>query len=473
MLLDGKPVPNSNEIFYLLRLKSDFLINDWTFSHPANEHWLFNFIFGFGGAVLPLELLGWLGRITFWIATLAAIFRLSKIWEIPAWAATLSLLVWLALGQTVANDEWIFGGFEAKVVSYLCLIAALYGFTEKKVILPAILLGLTFSFHPAIGLWATPAVFGMLLYYENKKANLVKVFLITAIASLPGLVPLISEQVTTSPGSYDDWKYVILLLQAHHMDPFTFSRRVFPLLLGMLFFNVYCAWKTSDTRSPLRALAVFQIVIGIWFFLGVFLRYFELYPLLRLMPMRLFPVIVFLFFFFSVSRVLLTAKSISFRFVTVGIVISAFLLLNPYELINKQVSSTINAWNRQQSDLREISLWIDQNTPKDSLIIMPPQARESPYYSNRASIVSAYIRYDRLGEWRERMNDLAPKYENEEGQDIPSKREVAFNKLPQESIESIQQKYGGDYLVSRKDYSYEIVFSTNTYRVYKLRKEQE
>ena len=89
-LLWGKPVPFSNEFPYLLRLvkefQPEFLLNDWTFSVPTNEHWLFNRLFGFVATLLPIEIFGWLGRITLWVVTLKILLRIGRLWEIPVWA---------------------------------------------------------------------------------------------------------------------------------------------------------------------------------------------------------------------------------------------------------------------------------------------------------------------------------------------------------------------------------------------------
>ena len=82
-LFAGKPVPYSNEFLYLLRLEPNFLPNDWTFSQPANEHWLFNTIFSLPGYLFSLETVGWMGRIAVWILCLIPLDKNRQVLENP------------------------------------------------------------------------------------------------------------------------------------------------------------------------------------------------------------------------------------------------------------------------------------------------------------------------------------------------------------------------------------------------------
>ena len=114
--LVGKKPPFGNEYAYLLRLittyNSDFLLNDATFAIHANEHWLFNHLFGLLTFFFSIEFIGWSGRIVCWAVLLFALMRLAKHWEIPLWMITASILLWLCRGQSIVGDEWIFGTFE-------------------------------------------------------------------------------------------------------------------------------------------------------------------------------------------------------------------------------------------------------------------------------------------------------------------------------------------------------------------------
>ena len=51
------------------------------------------------------------------------------------------------------GGEWIIGTFEAKTVAYVCFLGALLAVSWKRIPLALALIGLTISFHPAVGMW--------------------------------------------------------------------------------------------------------------------------------------------------------------------------------------------------------------------------------------------------------------------------------------------------------------------------------
>ena len=61
------------------------------------------------------------------------------------------------------------GTFEAKCVAYICLLFALDGLLREKTIYPASCSGLTFSFHPAVGMWSILAA-GLASASDSKRS---------------------------------------------------------------------------------------------------------------------------------------------------------------------------------------------------------------------------------------------------------------------------------------------------------------
>ena len=467
ILFHGKTVPFSNEFLYLLRLKPEFLPNDWTFSRPANEHWFFNFLFSFPARFFSLEALGWAGRISVWSLSLIALLKLGRRWEIPFWAIAASIFVWLAYAQSVVGDEWIFGGFEAKTVSYVCLLFALNEFSKQKITLPAILLGLSFSFHPAVGLWAIPAVGLALMFEKIPTSDFLKLVGVTFIFSLPGLIPIFIEQAGVEAYSFEDWEFVVLYRVPWHLDIFQFSRSGRVLIFVMLIFNCYALWKSEN--FALRFLLKFQIFLGAFFLFGVVLRWLELYPLLRFMPMRLFPVFTPLFFIFTAFYLIPRLASKKQKIILSLFAIIAVSWMNPFGRTYSQIRETVRTWTAVPDDVEKTSRWIAANTPPDALVIQPPNRREVWFFSKRAAIVSySYPTYDRLSEWRGRIADLTGNLKISKGDAASEEIERAFNQLSEVQVEKIKQKYDASYLVSRAVYSYPIIFETETYKVYQL-----
>lgn len=467
VLFHGKSVPFSNEFLYLLRLEPNFLPDDWTFSAPANEHWFYNWLFSFPARVFSLEIIAWTGRLAVWTASLFALIKLGRHWEISHSAIAVSIFLWLAFSQAAVNDEWIFGGFEAKTVAYVCLLFSLLEFSKGKITAPAALLGLAFSFHPAVGLWAIPAVGLALLFERIPTLDFVKVVGITALFSLVGLIPLLAEQNSAIANSFEDWEFIVLYRVPWHLDLFQFSKRGVVLIFVMLAFNCLAVWRSES--FALRFLLKFQIWLALFFLFGVGLRWLELYPLLRLMPMRLFPVFTPLFFLFTAFYSVPRLASRQYKIIVALLAVTIVAALNPFGKGFSQIRDTARSWRNAPDDFQKTSRWIAENTAPNALVIQPPHRRDFWYLSRRASVVSyIYPVYNRLGEWRARVNDLTGNLQIEKGETANEEIETAYNRLSFEEVERLKNKYAATHLVSRAVYSYPIIFETETYKVYRL-----
>ncbi len=465
ILFNARPVPSSNEYVYLLRLIPDFLPNDWTFSQAANEHWLFNLLFSFPARYISLEVVGWLGRVLVWTGCTIALIKLGRQFEISYFYIAVSIILWLAFPQGDLNVEWIFGGFEAKTAAYTCLLFSLYLFSIRKVIFPSILLGLCFSFHPAVGLWAILAIGCVLLLEKLPVKKLVTWAGLTGIFALPGVIPLVSEFSANS--TLLDWQYMVLTVLPFHLDPFSFDKQDVLLLFVMLLFNTVALWN-----SPLPAVRFctkFQVLLGVFFLFGIVLSLLEMYSSLRFMPMRLFPVFTRLFFVFSVFHFIPKVELCSNRVKLTVVAVAVIVLHNP--LANSILISrdTLRSWTTPRSDLQQTYQWLSENTGKEALILAPPESKDVWYISKRAVVASyKYPSYNRISEWRERVADLTGNAQLAKGEEAYADVAAAFNQLSSEQIERLLEKYRPNYLISKGTYSYALVFQSGTYKVYKL-----
>lgn len=463
----GKTVPYNNEWIYLLRLDPSLLQHDWSFAQPANEHWLFNSVFGNLSSVFSIVTIGWIGRIAVWILCLIALVRLGKQWKISYLALTFSVGLWLAFEQAVVNREWIFGTFEAKTVAYACLLFALSGFSARRIVWPSMLLGLSFSFHPAVGLWAILGVGFALLIARTQLVELARFAGLTALFSLPGLLPLLSEQSIAGGSSYADWQFIVTNHMPFHFDPFDFPGIGMIVLAAMSIFNIAALWK--DENFALRFLLKFQLVLGAFFMLGVALRLLEQFELLRFMPMRLFPIFTPIFFLFTafhlISRVQSVKQKLAVYFIAIAIVAS----LNPIQMAIGQLRETKESWQAKPDDAEVASTWMSENTPSDAVIVASPNTRKLWHYSNRAQIVAYdYPRFERLTEWRNRMADLTGNADLNNREMARETLDTSFERLTEEQILSLKQKYAATHVLSRTLYSFPVIFETDSYKVYKL-----
>ncbi len=452
----GKPVPYGNEPIYLLRLvktyQPNLFPNDISFSTTASEHWLYNHIFGFLPLFFSVQTFAWVCRISVWIILLFAIFRLAKHWKISSFAVTISIFIWLALGQTIVNGEWIFGGFEAKNLAYIFLLFALDYFLQKREIVASILLGLSFSFHPAVGLWAILA-FGIALVFERYNFKIIlQIVVITGLFASIGLVNLFGE----TNANANDWKFFVTERAPDYLNPFVWSIKGFGVIVLMFAFCFLANWNSF--------LRKFLIALGIFFVIGLVLRFFEQWQLLCLMPMRLFPVFLPLFFFFTLAK---TLKEKSFTALSAFIAILVFVNIlwwQKSELLPIiQVKETLQTWTTKVDDETKAYLWLRENSPNDSVILSPPNNRNVWFYSNRSQFASfSYPPFEKMTEWRERLKKIIG--ENYESETMST----AYNNLSPSQIDEIRKNNQISYLVSQAKYDYPLVFESGNWKVYKL-----
>jgi hypothetical protein len=239
------------------------------------------------------------------------------------------------------------------------------------------------------------------------------------------------------------------------------------LIFAMLGFNAWAIWKSES--FALRFLLKFQIVLGAFFLFGFLLRWLEIYPLLRFMPMRLFPIITPLFFIFTVFYTIPRLASKQNKIAVSLFAVLIVAALNPFGKSFNQIRETANTWTTAPDGFQQTSIWIAENTPVNAVVIQPPNRRDFWYLSRRASVASfAYPTFNRLSEWRVRIADLTGNWQISKGETASEEIESAYNRLSAVQIERLKNKYGATHLVSRAVYSYPIIFETETYKVYQL-----
>jgi hypothetical protein len=383
---------------------------------------------------------------------------------------TLSVSLWLLYGQSIVGGEYIVGSLQGKSFAFVFLLFALDGFLKQKDIMPSIFLGLCFSFHPSVGIWGGLGIglTFLILRYPIKK--LTKIVFFTALFALPGLIALIPYFFEGKSFSWEDWKYFALTLQGYHLDPSSWVLRDILFVYILLAFNWFCFRKNKEDLAQ-RFLISFQFFLCLFFSLGMVVRYTENYELLKFYPFRLFPLLVPLLFFLNLMKV----YHHSVIKPGVGVVMLGFLALlsfgNPLGAIVDSGRMNYMFWTQKEDDLRRSFKWLAESTPNGSIVVSPPWRRDSWYISRRAQIVSLrYFPIDRLGECRERIECMVGKIETYPPKDRLRTMESFYNQLKENEIESIIKKYGGDYLVSKGNYKYPLLFDSGTYKVYSLKK---
>jgi len=469
----GKPVPYSNDFSYLLQLAStynpDFLSNDITFSAPANERWLFNHIFGVFTLFLSIEFVGWVGRILCWSGLLIALLKLGKRWEIPLWMISLSIFIWLCFEQSIVADEWMFGGFEAKCVAYILLLFAIDRFCDGRDLSSAILLGLTFSFHPIVGLWGISAALIALFIHHWDLLRTLKVVGITAAFSLFGLIPLFIMRANSQAPTSENLEFLQLVKFPFHFDPLSWAKSSILLVILFIAFCLFVHFR-DEKQAPNKILILFLSALGLFFFVGILLRLFNQFALLELMPMRLFPLFAPLFFLFYLGKAF---KRNSIKNPLVIGLLAGILFLTAWTGLPlravAQIQQNQQSWTEKLDDTAEVFIWLRENTKSNAVVIAPPWRFDYWYLSRRPSVVNYYQPiYSNLNEWQTRLNSLVgPASEDKEFREDEELSKF-YNALTEENVKEIAGKYEAKYLVSESDYDFPVLFSKGKVKIYSV-----
>lgn len=467
------PVPHGNEYFYLLRLEQAWhpglLARDLTFASGGAEHKIFNLLFGFPTLFLPLEAVAWAGRLLSWILVLHSLFRIVGRLGISRAAAWLSILVWLALGQSTVSGEWILGGFEAKTIAYPLLLYALERAMSGKAAWAGLLMGLSFTFHPAVGLWGGLALTASLPFQGYPPREVLKAMAAGFVAALPGAVPLLLSMAADQESSREAWRFLLLGKMPYHFDPGTWGRRsILPLYLMLLASALFV--RSRRDHAPFRLLGLFMAFSGIFFTLGLLFRYTETYGLLSLMPFRVFAATCPLFFFFCMSGALAHWN----RKPLPGPALAAALfgcmgLGDPLGKAMDIASANRTAWSRPESGYVEALRWIGSNTPTDAVAVLPPWRRENGYHSRRAQVASFLFNpYDRLDQWLDRLRSLVGEIPFAPFDEQVGHMESAYRRLPPGKLQGMALTYGAGYVLTESELPFPLLHTSETWKVYRI-----
>jgi hypothetical protein len=449
-----------------------WLENDWMFSRPHYNHLVFNEVFGFPTRLLPLEVVTWTGAILSWTLLLMALLRLGRFYRIPGWMITPSIALWLTFDQAIVAQEYILGTFESKTIAYVFLLFALNLVLEGRHRVGAVLLGLSFSFHPAVGMWGALGLGLALAVRRTPIPRMLEMAGLILVFSLPGLVPLLAGLIHHLPGASAEARFLSIVVFPNHMDPFSWPHRSILFVYLLMLFNGLQARSSRD--ASIRLLVAFQLALGLFFTLGLICRALEIYGFLVYMPFRLFPVFVQLLFFFHLSSAYQQAPAIRPDRATVLVGLVALMSFgDPLGRLTDAVKLNAAMWTHPEEDVQKAYRWIDANTPHGAIVIAPPWRKDSHYLTGRAQVATWEIyAHDRPVEWRERMEALVgndwKRLEATSREHRIEAMDAAYSRLSEADIRAIVARYGGDYLVSRTLYAFPVLFDTATYKVYAL-----
>jgi hypothetical protein len=471
--------PANNELVYMLVLRSKadptFLAGDWTYSGVFSEHFVFNTLLGPLTSVISIEAIAWVGRVSAWALAAAVLLALAASFGSRPWPAAAALVVWLAIGQSVVAETWMVKTFEAKTLAYPLLVGALVAAMRGRIPWAAALVGLSLTFHPAVGLWGALALGTALLIERSTRWQTIRWSWLAAVGAAPGLIAALWG---LSRGGTEDWEYAVLARFPFHLDPFEFPRRGMVLLALVLVWSLVWGWVLwSDVRF--RIVTWFQIGLAVLFAVGVLARLFEAWQALVYFPFRLLPLFAPLLALLYAARLVDRARWETFRenlarrsIVALSLsalagltMIWTLVLVNPAVTAINQVQRNLEAGRLQTDDTAEAFRWVADHLPADAVVVSPPWRLDASYLTERSHVASYFgFRYDESAEWRDRIRALLGS--DFDGGDPARVMFDLYPRLTEEDVEVLADRYGVTHIVTEGTLDFVVVHEVGNVRVY-------
>lgn len=480
VVMFGRTVPAGNEAFHLVRMRaaSDpvFMAGDWTFGRAFPEYWLFDLLTGPIASSLPMEAVGWVGRLITWPILLGAIWYLGATLGARPWPLSLAIGGWLVVGQSLISGEWMFLGFEPKVLSYIALVLAMVlAIRATRVPLAVGLIGVAFSLHASVGLWGGLALGAALLSSETTRGDAIRSSWLAVLTAIPGAVAILGS-LGVGTGTADDWRFLTLVRMPWHTDlayPSPLAILASLLMAGVVIY----LWHSSGGHAG-RIVAVFQMVLVGQFLLGTVLWMTDQYRLMTTFPLRVFGVMTPLLFALAIatwwSRSPLRPpdpKSVPtvWRWVALIALVAAIVGVNPVLTSGRQMVGTVRTWVGEPDDTDRALSWVAHELGQDQPTVIVSPARSDAHYLAETPMIVTWrgIRYDDVAGWRQRLDDLT-------GGPLPEYTsrtiDAAFGSLASDEIDEIAARYGARYLVTESTFpELEVLHQEGTVSVYAIR----
>ena len=504
----GAPPPAINESHYLPKAMH-YWQPDWCpvdpFLQSADAHVVFYWTVGWLTKFCSLSTVAWIGRLAAWTAFAWSWQRMSRCCLQARFSPVLTaaLFIWITGSMNFAG-EWVVGGVEGKCFAYACVFAGLTAIAQGRWARAWPWFGLGGAFHVLVGGWSAIAA-GLVWLTEPKdqRSALPKMLPALALAlvlALPGIVPalmLTADATAEQSGEaariyvFERLKHHLAPLQdgAHYLEGRTL-RFSLPLLAFLFLWRLkHLDSMSSDPERDERRIALERLCrFGAWtFVISVAGLVIELtlwnQPLLAASLLKYY----------------------WFRLADVGVALAASLIVCYWmeELFARQaklaplalaVVLLIPAWHLQSLSTarwnypvapadnklsgvaawQEVCQWAKQNTPPESLFLVPRMSQSLSWYAERSSLVTwKDVPQDAasLIDWHERYRDVFL-YEDPNGDLVPY---ASLGAQGTQRIGQLADQYGIDYVITQEypPLDFPQVMSNAWYTVYQVSPEKQ
>lgn len=488
-----------NEIDVLPSVKQfanrSWLPTDWYLNLQVGYRNLFNGIVGPLFGLMDFLPAAYVARLILYTFIAGAYLFLTRSLGLNMLYATAVLAVFL-YQQSLAAGEWIVGGVETKAVSYGFVLLAIGFFIRNRYRFALASLGLAFSFHVLVGLYATFCVGVALIgtgHWKSIAIPLMRNAWIFVLLGFNGFLFCYSQLMDASiQGTQQAWREYVIFRVPHHAMPDAWKgiRHIVlaPLLLG---FTILGA--TSRKYTPVSFLAwhsigcLLLICIGflVYFFLDesylkyYFFRYSDVMLFLGVALMIALSWQEFLSKGLPDTRNLFLHKLsdnrhylLKFTQITT-IAVSAIALLYYVSQFEKRIQ-LYEASLEDRQDRHEMAQWIQDHTARTDQFLIDPTYGAFYIEAQRPAFVTfKHVPQSSVDiqEWLHRFRLInSGELVKPGGFRAMTQLRENYLDLKEHEIQRLVQDYQLRYFLTSAGsaYSYPAVFSNQSYVLYEL-----
>ncbi len=458
------PAPEVNEPHYLGKAKhywdSTWCPNDF-FLGTADAHETFYFAFGWLTRWLPLPAVAWCGRVLTW-GLLAWSWRRLSVALIDGWLySVLSAAIFVALNARFhMAGEWVVGGVEAKGFAYVLVFLGLEALVRDRWGRALILFGAAAAFHVIVGGWAVVATGVTWLTTRQRPSigTLILPAIVGGVLSLGGLWPALELTwgVDRNIVNQANRLYVYQRLEHHllpeELPPWFLVRHLLLVVALVPLVRVSPQIPPFVRLRGFIAAAVGIAAVGLLLSLLMWAQPDMAAGLLRYYWFRMSDVMVPLGAALLSTAVLFQWRQMNHPWFATGLaaaLLACGLHLGDTIWYRSQHLTPRADWPLARIDLndwRAVCQWAAEETPPDTVFLVPRMSHTFRWYSGRSEVVTRKdLPQDAASivEWWRRLSDIY-------GADSPLPADSLAH-LGAERLHELGAKYGANYVITRPD----------------------
>lgn len=471
----GGPAPEVNEPCYLVKAvhywQPDYLAGD-LFLESSDPHFVFQATFGWLGYFVDLPTFAYIGRAISWVAIAWAWVYLSRgIAPLPGLSiVTMALTLWMQARFEMAG-EWVVRGFEAKVLSYACIYAALGATARQKWNWTGVWLGGAVLYHVVVGGWASVAtglsvvLFGRAAIFEWKRW--IPGAVIWAACSAVAIVPNLGLSHGVTPAeAAETHQFLVYRRLPHHLDfrKMRASAKLDQLKLLVawsVLLAIVCAARKRHRALVRRLLRVEAVVVGGMCIVlcGLAITYAlpDQHPaaasFLRFYWYRLNDALLPVGVALAAATLVMIVRNQPLRR-NVALIVLALLVANslrlalPLYIGADRPRALIKESEESYQNWLDVCRWFRAETPPDARVMVARHAYWFKWYAERVDVMNwKDMPQDAKGlvEWWRRMDELYI-WDPQGG-----KFSRSIDEIPTAEIVAFARKYDADYVITDSD----------------------